>query len=129
MRSGKQLAPGLFFARLGLGHCFALPPCVQRQNHTQAINRKRALCFSSHCELWPHTGTMVKVPESGLPPVTGNYPRGPCIPPSVPGPGRELSWGNRGILRKPFHLKISIPCIFSLYFLRTGKIPPHICSL
>lgn len=30
----------LFLPRLGLCHCFALPPCVQCQNHTQAMGRK-----------------------------------------------------------------------------------------
>lgn len=111
-----------------LCHCFALPPCVQRQNHTQAIERKpsasavtvsngntpgrrrkcqRKSATSNHWQLWerPLNSTL------------------------SPGLWEGAAVGNRGILRKPFCFKISIACIFSLFFHEDWKNTTHICSL
>lgn len=115
MRSREQLPS----SRLGLRRCFALPPCVQRQNHTQAVERKTSASAvivsngntpgrrrkrrrqSAAC----NHGQLSEGPNPSLSPALGGGCRGER-------PSQEA-----------FHLKISIPCIFSLFFMRTREGP------
>lgn len=111
------------------------PASLRPMSKSQARNRKTALRFSSQCEWWEHTSTMAEEPqkECYLPPLA-IIREAPRIPPSVPERPPEFhtqsqAVGNRGVLGKSFNHKISIPCIFSRFFTRARKMPPHICSL
>lgn len=72
----SRASTGLF-PTLVLCHCFALPPCVQRQNHTHAVGRKPsasavAVSAGNAPARWRESAR-----ATGLPPITGNYRRLP----------------------------------------------------
>lgn len=104
------------------------PPCVQHQNHTPSRGRKP----SASAVIVSDGNTPGRWRKCRRECVTSNHRQLSERPPEFRPLSQALGGSsggeqNRGILRKPFHLKISIPCIFSLFFMRARKIPPHIC--
>lgn len=103
--------------------------CPTSKSHT--VRRKQSLC--SHCE--QHTRAhqdMAKGPQRSAPPNRRQLSgRPPEFHPQFQALGRGFRGrggagtraGERVVLRKPCRLQISLPCIFSLSFMRTRKIP------
>lgn len=103
------------FPALGLCHCFALPPCVQRQNHTQAIGRKP----SASAVIVSDGNTPARWRKCLSHRAASNHwqlSEAPRIPPSDPGPGRELQWETEAFSGNRFILRFLYCAFLSLFF-------------